>query len=350
MSGQAAHFLCGSAILSTGNKRARSRLIDARGLLGALALVAGVSDSAMAEAYPTRPVTMVVPYAAGGPTDTLARIIAEPMRRSLGQAVVIENVAGAAGSIATGRVAREKSDGYTVIIGNWGTHVLNGAMQALQYDLLGDFQPVSLIANNPLVIVSRKDVPASNLKEFIAWVQAEQAKLSSANSGAGSPSHISGLYFQSRTGTRFPFAAYRGAGPILQDLVSGKIDLFFDQVSNSLPQIQDQSIKAYAIAARSRSTAAPDIPTVDEAGLPGFYLSVWHALWAPKGTPNDVVGKLNTALVHALADPTVRKRLTDLGQEIVPNGQQTPAALATYQKAEIEKWWPFIKAEKLTAQ
>ena len=333
--------------------RSRNRATSNKGgivYILALAALLGMASGATAQSYPSRPVTLVVPFAAGGPTDVLARIIVEPMRAALGQPVIIENVGGAAGSIAVSKVAREKPDGYTAIIGNWGTHVVNGAVQTQQYDALKDFEPVGLIATNPHVIVSRKTAPARDLKEFIAWVKENQDKLTAANSGIGSPSHISGLYFQSKTGTRFPFVPYRGSGPALQDLVGEQIDLYFDQVSNSLPYIRSGRIKAYAVAAASRLAAAPDIPTVDEAGLPGFYISVWHAIWVPKGTPKEVIAKLNTSIGNALRDASVRQRLADLGQEIVPDDQRTPEALGAYQKAEIERWWPIIKAEKVSIQ
>ncbi len=316
--------------------------------LGSAALFSCIGTMA-AHDYPKRAVIIIAPYAAGGPTDTLARILAEGMSLSLGQAVIVENMAGAAGSIGVERVVRAPADGYTLNIGNWGTNVINGAVRKLKYDLLTDLEPVALLATNPHLIVSRSSVPAHNLAELITWVRANQNKVSSGHSGAGSGSHISGLYFQRRTGTEFPFAAYRGAGPILQSLMAGHIDLFFDQVSNSLPYLATGKIRAYAVAGNTRLSVAPDIPTVDEAGLPGFYVSIWHALWVPKGTPQAVIARLNEAVVAALADPVVRKRLADLGQEIPPREQQTPEALRAHQKAEIEKWWPIIKAYNIRA-
>ena len=301
-----------------------------------------VSAEAAAQTYPTRPITMVVPFAAGGPTDTITRIVAERMRASLGQTVIIENVTGADGSIGVGRVARAAPDGYTLSVGQWSTHVLNGAAYTLPYDLLKDFQPVALHATNPEVIVTNTAIAAKNLAELIAWLKPNQGN---ASVGIGSMAHrVAAVYFQNSTGARFVFVPYRGGGPAMQDLVARQIDVMFDQAANSLPQLRNRTIKAYAVTAKERLATAPDIPTVDEAGLPGFYIAVWTALWAPAGTPGAIVARLNAAVVDALAAPAVRARLADLGQDIPPLDQQTPAALGALQKAEIEKWWPIIKA------
>jgi tripartite-type tricarboxylate transporter receptor subunit TctC len=310
------------------------------------AVLAQVAPTA-AQGYPTRPPTMIVPFAAGGPTDTIARIMSERMRQSLGQTVIIENVTGAAGSIGVGRVARAAPDGYTIGIGHWSTHVINGAIYPLQYDLLNDFEPVSLIATNPQLVVARKTLPPNTLKEMIAWLKANPDKASQGTAGAGSASHVSGIYFQKDTGTSFQFVPYRGTGPAMQDLVAGQIDIMFDQAANSLPQVRSGTVKVYAVTAKSRLPSAPDVPTVDEAGMPGFYISIWHAIWLPKGTPKDIVGKVHAAVVEALADPAVRHRLDDLGQEIPPREQQTPEALYAHHKAEIEKWWPIVKAANI---
>src|SRR5262245_17232266 len=303
-----------------------------------------VSRHARAQDYPTRPMTMVVPYSAGGPTDTIARIMAERMRISLGQIIIVENTTGAAGTIGVGRVARAAPDGYTISIGHWGTHVVNGAIYELPYHVLNDFEPVSLIASNPQLIVSRKGVPANNLQELIAWLKANAKTATQGTAGPGSASHVSGVYLQSKTGAQFQFVPYRGAGPAMQDLVAGQIDIMVDQAANSLPQLRAGTIKAFAVTDKTRLQVAPEIPTVDEAGVPGLHIALWHALWMPKGTPKDIIGKLNAAVVDALADANVRKRLGDLGQDIPSRERQTPQALAAYHKEEITKWWPILKA------
>ena len=299
---------------------------------------------ATCETYPSRPITMVLPFAAGGPTDTLMRIIGARMQVLLGQPVIIENVSGAAGTISLGRVARAAPDGYTISVGPMNSHVLTGAIYRLPFDLLNDFEPVALLANNPSVIVSKKDVPARDLKELIAWVKANRDKVLVGTSGVGAATHLGGILFENLTDTRVQFVPFRGAGPAMQALVAGQIDLVFDQLSNSLPQLQAGTIKSYAVMAETRAIAAPDIPTVDEAGLTKLYLPVWNGMWAPKGTPKDIIRKLNKAVVESLADTTVRQRLADIGQQIYPREQQSPEALGAYHKAEIEKWWPIVKA------
>src|SRR5215210_5161966 len=305
---------------------------------------------AAAQTYPTRPITMIVPLAAGGPTDTLARILAEHMSRSLGQPILIENITGASATIGVGKAARAAADGYTLTIGNWFTHVLNGAIYSLSYDLENDFAPVALLADNPLLILGKKSLPAGNLQELITWLKANPDKASEGTSGVGSASHVTGLFFQGATNTRFQFIPYRGTAPAMQDLVAGHIDLMFDQVSNSLPYVRDQKIRAYAVTAKTRLASAPDIPTTDEAGVSDFHISVWHAFWVPKGTPESIIAKINAAAVDALADPSVRERLVGLGQQIHLRQQQTPEALANFQRSEIQKWWPIIKAAGITAQ
>lgn len=305
---------------------------------------------ASSETYPLHPITIMLPFSAGGPTDTLARIIAARMQVSLGQPVIIENVTGAAGTIGVGRAARAAPDGYTISVGPMNSHVLTGAIYKLPFDLLKDFEPVALLANNPSVVVSKKEVPAKDLKELIAWVKANPEKPLVGTSGVGAATHLGGILFETLTGTQVQFVPYRGAGPAMQALVAGQTDLAFDQLSNSLPQLQQGAIRSYALMAKERAAAAPDIPTVDEAGLPGLYLPVWTGMWVPKDTPKDIIDRLNAAVVESLADSTVRKRLADIGQEIYPRDQQTPEALRAYHKAEVEKWWPIVKAAGIKAE
>ena len=320
-----------------------------RFLVAAVAGLASVS-AAVAQSYPSRPITIIVPFAAGGPTDVMARALGERMRSTLGQALLIENVTGAGGSIGVGRAVQAAPDGYTISMGNTGTHVATGAIYPLKYDLLGDLEPLALLATNPMVVVAKAGMAAQNLRELIDWLRANPNRVAAGTAGVGSGSHIAAVYFETATGTKFNFVPYRGTGPALQDLVAGQIDIIVDQASNSMAQIQAGRIKAYAVAANKRLPAAPNVPTVDEAGLPGFHVSVWTALWVPKGTPRDVIAKLNAAVVDALADPTVRQRFADAGLEIPPREQQTPEALAAHHKAEIEKWWPIIKAANIKAE
>ena len=303
----------------------------------------GVAPAA-AQGYPAKPITMVVPFAAGGPVDTIARIIAVPMGKMLGQTVVVENTTGAGGTIGVGRIAKGAPDGYLLGIGHIGTHVVNGAIYQLPYDLQTDLEPVAMIATNPMLVVANPALPARDLKELIAWLKANPGKASLGTAGVGSASHMGGLNFQNATGTDFQYVPYRGTGPALQDLIGGHIQFMVDQASNSLPHVRGGKIRAYAVSAKTRLAAAPDIPTVDEAGMPGLYVSVWYGIWAPKGTPRNIVDKLNAAVVAALADTAVRQRLADLGQEIPSREQQTPEGLGALQKAEIEKWWPIVKA------
>jgi tripartite-type tricarboxylate transporter receptor subunit TctC len=276
--------------------------------------------------------------------------MAERMRASLGQPVVIENVTGAGGSIGVGRVVRAPADGYTISIGNSSSHVFNGAIYALQYDLLNDLEPVALLSSQPLLIVARKAMPANDLKELIAWLKANPDKASQGTPGAGTAAHITGAFFQKQTDTRFTFVPYRGTGPAMQDLVAGQIDIMIDTPTNSLPHVRAGAIKVYAVTDRHRLAAAPDIPTVDEAGLPGFHFAFWQALWVPKGTPKEIIAKLNAAVVETLADPGVRQRFADQGQDIPAGDQQTPEALRAFHKAEIETWWPIVKAASIKAE
>jgi tripartite-type tricarboxylate transporter receptor subunit TctC len=316
-------------------------------LAAGAAAVPAASRIARAQTYPTRPITMIVPGAAGGIVDTFGRIIAERMKDSLGQPIIIEAVGGAEGSIATGRAARAKADGYTIILGSIGTHVLNGALYSLRYDVLNDFVPILPVGTAPFVLYARKTVPAQDLNELIVWLKANPDKASAGIIAAGP--HILTASFQKETGTRFALVPYRGSAAASEDLMAGRIDLVFSTL-DQLPLVRAGSIKAYALTSETRSILAPDVPTFAELGLPALSYSAWGGLFAPGGTPKDVIGKLNAAAVEALADPAVRSRLIDLGVESFPRERQTPEALGAMQKADIEKWWPIIKAAGIKAE
>ena len=313
-------------------------------------VLAGACLAAGAQPYPSRPVTVTVPFAAGGPTDTIARIMAERMGRALGQTVVVENVAGAGGTIAGNKIAHAAPDGYSVAIGHIGTHVIVGAVQKTSYDVFNDFEPVAMIATNPQIIVTHPSVAAKDLKELIAWEKSQGKPISSGTGGPGTPSHIMAVYFGTTTGVPMEPIHYKGSGPAMQDLIAGHIQMGFEQAANAIPHIKGGKIKAYAVTQKTRLAAAPEIPTVDEAGLPNFYMSIWHAFWVPKGTPRAVVDRLNAAIVETLADSAVQKRLTDLGQEIPARDQQTPEVLRAFHKAEIDKWWPLIRTAGIKSE
>jgi tripartite-type tricarboxylate transporter receptor subunit TctC len=323
-----------------------------RGFLLALAASASISAicPAFAEVYPAKPITIVVPFPAGGPGDTVVRILAEGMHASLGKPFTIENVTGAGGSIGVGRVARSLPDGYTIALGIWSTHVVNAAIYRLQYDVEKDFEPIALLANTRHLIIAKNTVPANDLTGLIAWLKANPDKALHGTGGVGSPEHIAGVLFQNITDTRFQFVHYRGAAPLMQDLVAGHIDIDNDTPAVALPQVRAGSIKAFAVTAKSRLASAPDIPTVDEAGLPGFYFTAWLAFFAPGGTPKPIIDRLNATTVAALAARDVRARFADLGLDLFSREEQTPEALAAVQKADIEKWWPIIKAAGIKAE
>ncbi|WP_166295208.1 tripartite tricarboxylate transporter substrate binding protein BugD [Bradyrhizobium sp. 2S1] len=315
-----------------------------RKLVLAVLTMLAFTGASSAETYPAHPITIVVPFAAGGPSDAMARILGERMKQSLGEVLLIENVTGAGGSIGVGRAVRAAPDGYTVSFGHLGTHVANGAIYKLGYDLVADLEPVVLLPSNPMIIVSKNAVPAKSLKELLEWLKSRPAPPTAGTAGAGSGSHIAGLYFENVSGIKLQYVPYRGTGPALNDLVAGQIDIIVDQTSNSINQVRAGNIRAYAVTDSKRVANAPDVPTVDEAGLPGFHMTLWSGLWVPKGTPKEIVAKLNAAAVEALADPAVQKQLENLGLQMPPKDQLTPEALGTWQKAEIAKWWPMIKA------
>ena len=313
-------------------------------ILAALVGMLASGGAALAENFPLHPITIVVPFSAGGPSDAMSRILAERMKVTLGEALLVENVTGAGGSIGVGRAVRSPPDGYTISFGHLGTHVANGAIYKLGYDLVTDLEPVALLPSNPMIVVSKNAIPAKSLKELLEWLKARPAPATAGTAGAGSGSHIAGLYFENVSGVKLQYVPYRGTAPAMNDLVAGQIDLIIDQTSNSIGQVRAGNIRAYAISADKRIESAPDIPTADEAGLPGFHMTLWSGLWVPKGTPKEIVDKLNASVVDALNDPAVRKQLENLGLQMPPKDQLTPEALGAWQKAEIAKWWPVIKA------
>ena len=319
-----------------------------RVLCAALSLVilAG-AGGAEAQTYPSRPITLVVPFPPGGSTDAAARIMAERMRVPLVQPVVIENVGGAGGSIGVGRVARAAPDGYTFDIGQWDTHV-GSIIYKLDYDLEKDFEPIALISTNPQLMVAKNDLPAKTLGELVTWMKANPGKFNFVNQNAAA--NVSGVLFENLTKQKVQFIPYRGAGPAMTDLISGTVDLLVVQGAVALPQIRAGKIKALANLSPARSASMSDIPTSDETGVPGLYMSGWFGFWAPKGTPKEIIAKLNAATVEALADPAIQKRFTELGLDVAPRDQQTPEGLAAFQKTEIDKWWPIIKSAGIGVQ
>ena len=310
----------------------------------------GCGGVAGAEDYPTRPITMIVPFPAGGATDTVARFLAEKMRAVLGQPIVIENVGGAAGSIGVTRAVRSAADGYTLSIGTSTTHMLTGGLYNLPFDLLKDLEPIILIGNEPLLVVARKDFPADDLKGLIAWLKANPDKASVGIAGVGATGHLTGISFQRETGTKFEFVPYRGNGPAMQDLLGGQIDFMIEPASNFKALLGTGSVKPFAITGKARLPSSPNIPTVDEAGVPGFFASLWYGLWVPKGTPKDITAKLNATMTQVLANPQVRQRFAELGIQMTPIDQQSPEALRAYQKAEAGRWWPIIKASNIKVE
>ncbi len=319
-------------------------------LLFAITLALLGSGAASAQVYPARPVTIIAPFPPGGPSDVLARILSGPLEAALGQPAIIENVGGAGGTVGVGRVARAEPDGYTLLIGQWSTQVVNPATYNLPYDIVDAFAPIALLAITPQIIIARKDFPAKNVHELIDWLKANPDKAEAATVGAAGGAQVAGMYFQQVTGTHFGFVPYRGGAAAMQDLMAGRVDFMFDQAANAITQVRAGTIKAYAVMAKERWHLAPDIPTIDELGVQGLHISYWHALWAPKGTPKDIIAKINAAAVSALANPDVRQRFAQQGQDVWPRDQQTPEALAAFYKTEIAKWWPVIKAEHLKVE
>jgi tripartite-type tricarboxylate transporter receptor subunit TctC len=321
-----------------------------RMVMAALIAMLMPAGNAFADNFPSHPITIIVPFSAGGPSDAMMRIVAERMRATLGESLLIENVTGAGGSLGVGRTVRAAPDGYTIGFGHLGTNVANGVIYKLGYDLVADLEPVVMLPSNPMIIVSKNAVPAKSLAELLAWMKSRPAPVTAGTAGSGSGSHIAGLYFENVSGIKLQYVPYRGTGPALNDLVAGQIDIIVDQTSNSINQVRAGNIRAYAVTDEKRVEQAPEIPTTDEAGLPGFHMTLWSGLWVPKGTPKEIIAKLNGAAVDALSDPAVRKQLENLGLQMPAKDQLTPEALGAWQKAEIAKWWPMLKAANVTAE
>jgi tripartite-type tricarboxylate transporter receptor subunit TctC len=313
----------------------------------ALALLA---TDVEAQSYPSRPITIIAPTTAGGPPDTIARLLSEPMRAVLGQPIVVENVTGAGSTLGVGRVARASPDGYTLSIGHLNSHVFSSLTYPVAYDVVKDFEPIALITIAPMALFGRSGLPGANLKELVAWLKDNPDKASFGSVGLGGPARVWATDFQNNIGTRFQFVPYRGAFAAVQDLIGGQIDLSASEASNVAPHVRGGKLKVYAMLSNSRWPVAPEIPTIEETGVPGLQMPFWHGIWAPKGTPPDVIAKLNAAVTTALADPAVRARLTQMGQEIYPREQQTPQALGAHHKAEVEKWGVVIKATGVKAE
>jgi tripartite-type tricarboxylate transporter receptor subunit TctC len=321
-------------------------------VIAAVTVVTGAAAQTNApSAYPSRPITMIVPFPPGGPVDTIGRIVGERMRVSFGQTVIVENVPGASGSIGVGRAARAAPDGYTLCMGNWSSHVGSPATYPIGYDIVKDLEPVALLPTAPTLIVGKKALAATNLGELIVWLKANPDKATAGTIGIGSPSHVSGIYFQNETGTRFQFVPYRGGSPLTQALVAGQIDMRVGaEASQTLSYLRSGDIKAFAVLAKTRWASAPDIPTIDEAGVRGLHISLWNGLWVPKDTPPDIIARLNAVIVEALADATVRERIANIGFEVPAPEQLTPAALGAFHRAEIAKWWPIMKAANIKVE
>ena len=342
----------GTGASRTGRASRQRRAALAGAVIGSAAgavLAAALSATAVASSYPSRPITIIVPFSPGGGTDLLPRLFAERMHAEFGQPVVIENVSGAGGTIGLARTAHAAPDGYTIVCGNWTTFVSNGAVYTTSYDVVADFEPVILLPGNPHVIVGRKDLPPANLADLVTWLRANQDRVAMATSGVGTGGHFGGVLLQNLTGTHFPLVHYRGGGPALQDLLAGHVDLMTNQIAVFLPFIPEGTLRVYAVLADRRLPQTPELPTADEAGLPGFHVANWNGLWAPKGTPREAVERLNAAVAKIMADPDIVARLETLSYDIPPPSQLTPEALGTLQKSEIAKWWPLIKAAGISA-